>query len=545
MRQALSMKKIIISISILLLTVTGVTWIYFKNLADNGNKANKVFEVIPIDGAIVFKFKNEAMFYDLFKNFDLFKIIPGTDAINHFKALKNTFIDFKELSLFFSESDIYFSLHATKPNKADFLLISPVNKIAVGNNFENDFFSILKRKYQLREITGNDKKYELTFNNQSKFYFYIHKSLIIGSFDSLLLNKSIQTIQSPKKSNVNAFEIDNQRNKNAIAKLYINYAKVPDLLNHFSKSANPIKIASLKSFHAMSVLNINYQDDAFMFSGITETDSTKFNYLNLFLHQQPGNLTLQNLLPFDAATYSFFYQSNYQLFNKDLTKLFTLRKESIKLKKQINNISKIHSINIEKEFTPLIGNQFGVAQMASGEKVGIISTGNLRRLSFVLSTISSSSSENIRRFNDSYLLYYFFGDPFKVFQRPYYTFIDDHLLVANNVGVLNRFLRNYEKQALLNRTDKNISFQQYLSNQGNIFYFVHNSNSKDIIRTFLNKETYQNFKDSNFGWRNIYGLSVQFSSDKNKFFTNLYMNETSEESNISSSNTSLLDSLLN
>ncbi|RZJ32820.1 MAG: hypothetical protein EOO18_09760 [Chryseobacterium sp.] len=226
--------------------------------------------------------------------------------------------------------------------------------------------------------------------------------------------------------------------------------------------------------------------------------------------------------------------------------LFDQRKETAKRNNQLKTIAKKHSVNIEKELPLTLGNEFGWIQIASGDKLGILKSKNVRRLSFLLSTISNEAEGPIRRFDDSDILYYFLGDPFKNFHRPYYAVIENHLVVANNLSAIRRFLKNYENQDLLNRTDKNISFQQYLSNQGNIFYFIHNSNSKSVISSYLNRDVYKDFKGENFNWKNMYGLSIQFSADKDKFFTNLYMSKIPIPETSSSSIDSLsLDTLLN
>ena len=214
------------------------------------------------------------------------------------------------------------------------------------------------------------------------------------------------------------------------------------------------------------------------------------------------------------------------------------------MKAQLKNIDLSHSINIEKELMPILGNEFGVMQLASGDKIGLLKTKNTNRLSFLLSTISTENDEEIRHFDDSNLLYYYLGDPFKYFARPYYAIIENHLVVANNVSALRRFLADYRNQKFLDRTDNNINFQQYLSNEGNVFYFIHNSNAKGIIKSFLSQPAYNNFKSDDFDWKNVYGLSIQFSADKDKFFTNFYMNKIpKQQNNIPTVDSLFIDSL--
>jgi hypothetical protein len=357
----------------------------------------------------------------------------------------------------------------------------------------------------------------------------VFNNLLIGSYEEELikntLNKNEKTEKNPSNFKNNLSEV---RNKNSIANLYINYNNLHGLLSNFSNKTNPSETFPLKSFHAFSSLNINSQSNAFMFSGITDVKNNKKGYVNIFLNQNPGKSTLINILPYDAASHMFYYVSDVPQFIKNLNELFTERNEIEKRKTQLQNISQTYTVNIEKEFPLVLGNEFGTISLASGDKIGIVKSKNIKQLSFLLSTISTEISEGIGRFNNSNVLYYYLGDPFKVFTRPFYAVIENHLVVSNNQSALKRFLKDYETQHFLSRTDRNLEFQQYLSNQGNIFYFIHNGNSKGIIRSYLSKEAYSNANSDQFDWKNIYGFSIQFSADKDKFFTNLYMSKIPE-----------------
>jgi hypothetical protein len=277
-----------------------------------------------------------------------------------------------------------------------------------------------------------------------------------------------------------------------------------------------------------------------MFSGITNPELKENNYFNLFLSQQPGVNTLINIIPYDVANYCFYYTSDYKLFQDKLKNLYVDQNKWDKLNNQLETVSKSHAINLNKELIPVIGNEFGVFQLASGDKIGVVKTNNANRLNFLLSTISTEVTGNIRRFDDSNILEAYFGQPFENFRRPYFAFIENHLVFANNTTALNKFLGNYSNQKFLSRTDKHLEFQQFLSNQGNIFFFIHNSNSKAIIKSFLNIESYNGFRSENFNWKNIYGFAIQFSADKDKYFTNMYMNALPEKDRLLPSVDSLL-----
>ena len=535
------MKKIIFIISVLLLTIIAVTWLYFKNLSTSENSSENVFKVIPADASLIFEYKNENSFYDIFKDFSLFEDVLGKNQIAQLTVLKRFFVDDANFSKRLSGTNLFFSIHKTNKNETEVLIVAP---FIIKQNTE-EFIGKIKSKYKI--ISDNDTQqpiYQLAFSNQSQFYFMLHQSLLIGSFNKDLVSHSKNQITAGKDSAEFKIDFKSPRNKNSIANLYINFSKLPALLNNFTDKKNPEETFGLKNIEAFASLNINYKSDAFMFSGITTVNTKAINYFNLFLDQQPGNNSLKDILVDDAASYNFFYVSNWNKFKNGLNLLFEQRKETQKMKAQLKNIDLRHSIHIEKELMPILGNEFGVMELASGDKIGLLKTKNTNRLSFLLSTISTENDEEIRHFDDSNLLYYYLGDPFKYFARPYYAIIENHLVVANNVSALRRFLADYRNQKFLDRTDNNINFQQYLSNEGNVFYFIHNSNAKGIIKSFLSQPAFNNFKSDDFDWKNVYGLSIQFSANKDKFFTNFYMNKIpKQQNNITTVDSLFIDSL--
>ncbi len=537
------MRKIIITISLLIIAAFATAWLYFNNISSSESTTEKAFNTIPADASLIFEYKNETSFYDIFKDFTLFEAVLGQNISKHLTALKNTFIDNTSFNDALSTSELYFSVHQTDKNQADVLIIAPLNNKQLESSQES--IQNLKQKFKIEEkVLNKTTSYTLTFNNQSKFYFTLAKNVWIGSFNENLVQKALLESSNKKQKFFKGESFSSVRNKNAIANLYINYPNLASFLAGFSKKDKPAETENLKTFPAFSSLNINYQKNAFMFSGITELEQ-KGSYPALFLNQQSGKCTLLDLVPFDAASYLFYFVSNQQTFQKDLNALFEKRKERNKKNSQLQNISQRHSINIEKEFPLVLGKEFGSIQVASGNKIGIIKTNNTGRLSFILSTISTPINSKISRFDDSDILYYHLGDPFKGFRRPYYAIIENHLLVSNSMQALHGFLQNYEEQNFLSRTDRNLQFQQYLSNQGNIFYFLHNSNAKAVIKSYLSSKVNQQFKSDDFGWKNIYGISVQFSADKDKFFTNLYMSKVPElEDTNTQADSLLLDSLL-
>ena len=231
------MKKIITIISILILGIVAVTWLYFKNLTATEYSNENVFKVIPNDAAMVFEYKNEDSFYDIFKDFSLFGDLLGRNNLEHLNALKQVFVDDASISTSFAKSNLFFSIHQNQRNNADILIIAPFSKEAGDTD---EIIASLKTKFKLiSDAADNLQIYQLSFNNKSNFYFIIYQSFMIGSFEKTLVNNAKQLILSGKENNNFKIDFKSPRNKNSIANLYLNFSKIPDFLNNFSDRKNP------------------------------------------------------------------------------------------------------------------------------------------------------------------------------------------------------------------------------------------------------------------------------------------------------------------
>src|SRR5690606_12324527 len=122
------MKKIIITISFLLIAVFAVAWMYFKDLNSSEKSVDKVFNVIPDDASLIFEYKNEDSFYDIFKDFTLFRDVLGEKDIDHLRAFKTIFIDDDLFSPHFSHNELFFSLHKTTKKHAGILILIPLTR---------------------------------------------------------------------------------------------------------------------------------------------------------------------------------------------------------------------------------------------------------------------------------------------------------------------------------------------------------------------------------------------------------------------------------
>jgi len=529
------MKKFLILTCALLVITIFLAVKYFSNLSVDSRKSDEILAQIPADAAIVLEYSNDKSFYEIFRDYPLFEYLLGKDEQGKLEKIRAGFQGNARVAELLDQQKIFISLHAEKDSVS--LLWLAGLKEAVP---QNKMLRFLARSGQV-EKNGNFLRIVLN-GVKEPFYLMVNGTQTAGSFSRALLEKvADQNSARISKEFISEINAGTAGSRNSILNLFINYQSTAPFLGQFFQDKLSGNYSLLNNLSGFSTLNMNFKSDAMMFNGITKVDTLKQAYLNLFLHQQATSGTTMRLLPQSVANALQFNLSDYARFETDLRQLFKNRKELEPLTAEINRMGTETGINPERDIRNTWAQEFNTFQTANHERFGIIKVKDGRRLGFLLEPLSSEVSPEIRKLSYSNLFYFYFGDPFRSFRRPYYFISDNLVIFSNSLRGLQSYINDYKRENFLYQTPRYRTFEQLVSNQANLSLFIHNGNSRSLTRSNLKKRFSSNFTDTKGTMRNFYGLSYQWSSDDGHFFTNLYLATVPEET---STPVPLSDSLL-
>lgn len=516
------MKKIIIITVLLLITTIILAALYFSNLFLDNRNSNKVLGYIPDDTALVLQFTNDNSFYEIFKDYSLFNKIIGKTRENELHILKSSFLKNAHLSSLADQQKMFLSFH-TEKDSVQFLWLTMLNdKVDLADLKSNpgNKFKIISDS-----LTTGNHLLEIVLPGQANpFFVFIDGPVVIGSFSKSLLLKSINAKHAKISENfIKEIGDLSIKNQNSLINLYFNLGTFKEYLAGFFKGKTNGNFQLLDNVKGVSTLNLNFKSDALMFNGISNPDTSSPGYLSLFLHQKPIKNTLMRIVPESTSNYLMFGLSDYHQFTSDLRKLLKKRKHYDQLAKQMQEIADENGISPERDIKELWGNEFITFQLSNHEKFAAIKVSNGRQLDFYLEPLSKPSIEAIRQINYPELFYFYFGDALKSFKRPYYFIADNTIFIANSSGALKRFNNQYGADRFLYKTSAFRAFEQLVANESNVTLFIHNNNSKSIGKAELKSGFARAFTNSNYGLKDFYALSYQWSSDTHHFFTNLYI----------------------
>lgn len=516
------MKKIIALIAILLIAVGIFAYLYFSSLQVSSRNNNRLLAEIPAEASLIFQFQYEEDLFDILKENSLFDTLAGAQNKIEFEFLREFISKNKPLSSVCKDQLLFLSFHPSKEDKIEYLWSINLNNIQKKDEIIK--FLSLNKDYQIKELKENNNTiYQIDSEIlQKPFYLVLSNTDARGSSSKDLILKSIDK-KSEKISPefINTIDEAIKKNDNMLMNLFINHKK-NTLINPFFKRNISNNFELFESFTGHSNLTLNYKKDALMFNGESHLDPKQNVYLQLFLNQEPTKNGLKLYLPYNVANSITYCLSDFEKFQKDLRTLFKANNELELLENQMGKITQETGLNPERDIKKLWANEFATLQLSTFENLAIIKLKNGSQMQLFLEVLSSNYSEAIKKINFKDLFYYYWGVPLKKYEKPFYLIQDNLLIISNSAGTLERYLSDYNSSRFLVNLEHYRTFDQFVSEQSNISFFLHFSNSNSLMRDLLKRNYAQNFEKDNSGIKDLYAFSFQLSSNKKYFFNNIY-----------------------
>lgn len=496
-----------------------MAYLYFSTLNTKVNQNDLSLNAVTTNAALVFSFDNEKSFYEILSGQNLFERILGNQKSVQLKAIADNLAQNPKIRGNFSKQKIYIGFIAGKNNEIDFLISTQVN---IGTDLEK----IIKNLSAEIKITQHGKLYQLNFNDTTSCLLTIKNNLVLISNSEKSIKNVVLANQKPNPDFVNYIKKNSLYNKNTLAHLFINFNNVPSLLKNILSTNIGEELSMLNKQNAFAALNYNFSKDKLLFTGNTEINET--NYYNLFSNIGEQKIFINTILPIQTANYSLFAINDYQTWRKALDKL--RGKETAEIEKKLSKLKQQYGIDLTQLFNTYFKNQLLTFQLQSGEKLGALALTNGEKVNQLLLDLSTEYDDSIRHFKENNIPYYFFGEPFKKFRTPFYTIIDNYLIMTNNANTITVFLNAYQNNNLLVNDENYISLRDQLSSSATICFYVNNKNSNNLFGRNL-KQVYFKHYQSALGFKNFNAFCYQLSGEKGKFLTNLLLHNFLEKKN--------------
>lgn len=508
------MKKIVVIIIALILSIFYLGYEYFSKLNTENNAKDFSLQTATINAAVVFSFQNDKSFVDIMSGQTLLQHVLGLDKMLLLNSLKTKINTDKILQDILQDQTMYVSLLPDSANSLGFLFTFQLDQEKNQNKF---------LKYLNIKTKSDDKTIDNVLQvNDSLSVFYVLKDNVVIASNSINL---IKQATNKRKANGFANYVKNASNlnRNVLASLYINFNKAPSFLKNILAGKLNGELFQLNNQNSYATLNYNFSKEHILFNGYTDFEDGD-SYQKLFSNLPPQTISITNILPENVANFTAYAVDSYPTWLKNLNKLKDKLDKKQESDKMLKNVEDIYHTDLTKVFNTLAGNQFIKFQLSTTEKLAAFSLNNGDKFSQLTLEASQEYDNEIRIFKTSGIISGFFGEPFDNFSRPYFTIVNNYLVVSNNASTLQSFLNSYKANKFLAKTPEYLDTSNLLTNTSNISFYVNLDNSKNIFSKNFRLPYYRHLR-ADSGFRNFDTFYYQMSADKDRFLTNLLLNK--------------------
>ncbi|MFD1768282.1 hypothetical protein [Sphingobacterium suaedae] len=516
------MRNTIITSILLFVAVIGASIYYFANLEGDKKETVRPLTYLPKETFLIATFHNDATTDNIFKDFEIFEALIGRQEMEQWQLLKTKMLRNTVLQPYVEGVEIYASLHPEQDGISTLFTIPTLEHVE-----PEALAAIVDQTGKSYSVSQKDTLGARLFNfdngvKDSIFHVLYHKNIFFVTYSDSLLYKILdEGVPKLDKSNIDYFVDNNSRN--SPLSVYFVHDQVNAIAKHVLRRKPGKTLNLFENLGGKSAWNLNFKNDALILSGESETAGNKENYLEIFSHQNKTTQGLYQFFPENTASYLSFAVSDRNRFQQDLAQLFVLRKEHEQLNRQFNELQKDKGVSFDKQIVPLFGDEFAVVEQSNQTELAFLALRDTSGWKQLASNLVSEIEGSLYRFDYANIPYALFGDPLKLFSRPYFFRIGQTLVLANNQSVLQGYRRDWEQVNLLINTIGFKNFERIQGNEANVTYFLRTRTASNLISNLLKREYSIGFRDkADFGYQDFYSWSVQISGNSGKFLSSLY-----------------------
>ncbi|RZL27978.1 MAG: hypothetical protein EOO96_21555, partial [Pedobacter sp.] len=216
------MRRIYITLAVLLIMMIGMAYLYFSNLRTETNANELSLNAATTNASIVFSFENDKSFYEILSGQDLLQNLLGKSKSAQLKNLKENFAENNEIASALKSQKVYVSIVPTDKN-VDFLITTQLK--------ENiDVFKLLKNsKLKINKLADF---YQINFTDSTSCFVAIDKTLVLISSSQTPIQNYLAHKQKADLVFANYIKTNSSFNKNTLAAVFLNFSKAPQLLKN-------------------------------------------------------------------------------------------------------------------------------------------------------------------------------------------------------------------------------------------------------------------------------------------------------------------------
>jgi hypothetical protein len=540
------MKKIFKGLLIIILIVIlgiGVFfgYMYFKNV----NNRNP-YTLVPNDAVFIIETKNLNDGWNAISQSKIWNHLKQNQYfadINESAASLDSLMKYnKTMDMLLSDRQMVVSAHMISATDYNFLFVVDVQKAGQATflmetlNLISDY-SVSKRDYEGIEIIDM-----LDVKTKETLSFAFIDNLMVGSYTSSLVERSIDQRDSEFWMKNKRFQLAKDETESSLFNFYINYKIIPEYLKCYMSESSEL-VDALSQTMAYTTLKCNLENERLSMIGYSNLYDSVPSYLNALLQVKPGKMSAFEIIPDNAALYMPMCFNDFNDFFEKLKEYYK-SSDTTGYEDYNGNIAKVEKylkVNLKEDFFSWIGSEIAFVKLQpeanarEEDVVVVIKANNIDNahagLDHLLRQIKRRTPVKFEETEyNGYPINYlsvkgffkmFLGKMFGKLEKPYFTYIGDYVVFSNSDSQLMDFIDSYSSGKTLEKNEAFMNFKNDFEDEANVSAFIQMPKIYQYMYFYGKESTRDSIKQNKDLILSFVRIGFQLVSDGDMFKTSL------------------------
>ncbi len=535
-------RSLIIGLVVTLAIIFGLAAFFYINFVKV--KYTSAVKAVPADAALILEVKNIQQAWTSLSATDMWRDLAQNEAMNSLNiiatAADSLINSNSDLQSMLADNHTVLSFHANKGSKLGVLYITEAADMEEQPDELIKWIAGITHTRADKRLFDKETVYDLVdARQQSLLSVAFRNQLLIISEDGTLVEESIRKLKYHIDIGMKGFEqAKTLAEVGADLNIYVNYNQFPSFLALFNKDEYKGVFRYISAFANWSVLNVAFEKERIGISGVTFTDDSLFQFLDLFKTQSPVDIDLSGNLPLNTAYFLQLNFSNYGQFNSDLNEYLQHTGKSEGYAHYADSIEELYNISLADNLTSLLNGSalFGIHE-GGGEDFkqqifAVIKTQNTPAVQGVFNNYMKAIAN--RSQDDSSLVYYngieirrlalgnvfklFYGHPFEHLESPFYILHNDAFLMANNLNTLKLIIDELNNGGVLAENESYQKHRKAAPASNNVSVFLSPGKCFQLPAIYANDAFVSAMNRYAYDFKKFEFAEIQFANTANNTF---------------------------
>lgn len=545
------MKKGIL-ITLLLLVLGGGGYVAYKYWFQKGVN-QEAMALIPADAVFIIETDDPVNAWKTFSKSPLWnhvkKYKPLGDVGKTTDELSRTVEDNSLIFSAFGKRNVYISAHVVSTTDYDFLYVCDMQNTAKFDVVKTGLIRLMKNN----GFDHSDEKIGDELVN--KFYdpktrttlhlAFVGNQLVI-SYNYNLIKNSLENKNTPHFSkDIHFTDVASETAGGGLCKIFLNYEKLPGYLQVYMDDVSALKPLFKSMYY--SGLNADLSDDMASFTGTTTIDDSTTSHLKALAKSGKSKTSFQNVLSSKAAFVMSLGFNSFGTFYENLKEV--LKEDAASWNDFQNNkrmAERYLGISLEDDFMGWIDNEVAVAHYQQNRVIGgkvhnviAIKAQSIEKAKDKLSKVERKIRNRIPGlkfktsvYKENYEIHHMeakgifkllFGKMFSKMDKPYFTYIEDHVVFSDDVASLLATVDDYEAKNTLAQDEDFKAFFGQFGKENTVLTYLNTKKYFLNFKGFMNAESFKSSYENREYIICFSQMGMALSEKDGKFDTRLFI----------------------